>query len=185
MCTFKTVFAISPTLPFKVSFCILDVLRAPKKRHRNWHLYFSKNLQVSFHPKLEKFHVSATKLPSQENIFWEWKKKFYFNKIEKSCLNNGLSKLDNTITQHIFSESIILKGNSSPSFTYMTELHQCQHFTMKALNLLKQIFFVWKLSVRRLPTTSALKSLCPSCHHKALLSKAPCEEQSGDYSHDY
>lgn len=61
------------------------------------------------------------------------KKSFYFNKIEKAYSNNGVLKFDNTITQHIFGESIILKGNPSSSFAYMTELHQCQHFTIKKL----------------------------------------------------
>lgn len=65
------------------------------------------------------------------------KKSFYFNKIEEVCSNNGVLKLDNTVTQHIPSESIIVKGNPSSLFAYMTELRRCQHFTIKVLDLLK------------------------------------------------
>lgn len=97
--------------------------------------------------------------------------------VRKWCFEVG----QNCETEHVFSESLILKGNPF-SFAYMTELHGCQHFTKEVLNLLKQLFFLWKLSVRKLSTTSALEILLSllSCHHTPV-SNAPCEGESVGY----
>lgn len=59
---FKTGLDLAPTLPFKVSFHMLSMVKTP-----NWRFQFYWK-PPSFHPKLEKFSVPTIKLPSQENV---------------------------------------------------------------------------------------------------------------------